>query len=161
MKEYIEFVKEALFGDSVSEIDKMFKRNEEKILSSAKLMREKFKVNENVLYRGVILDNKLSNTLKPLPDAKFLSFTEDYEIAKNFANINNDLAKYLVNEMNNPKGFIIEHIANLDEILFHYSWAELIGLDMYFNEEVMLLIQEQKEVILEQRGRTFNLKKVS
>lgn len=161
MKEYIEFVKECLFGTNSSETDKMFNKNKNKILASAKIMRDKFPLDEKVLYRGLILNKRLSNILNPLPDAKFISFTEDYDVALNFANINNDLAKYLVKSLSNPTGYTTAYVANPDEILFHYSWAELLGLDMYFNEEVMLMIQEQKEVILEQRMQTFTLKEIS
>jgi hypothetical protein len=168
MKEYIEFVWEAIFGTNPDRLNSFYLKNKNAILNSASLMRDKFPIENTIYYRGVILNpNKiLGRSLEPVSDVHFISFTEDRKVAEYFADKNSEVSRDMARNIPNATGYLIEHQAELSEILFHHSWTPHLGLhtqallhsrSLAFGRDAVNLIESQKEVILEQRGKSFTL----
>lgn len=168
MQEYIEFVWQSIFGTDPVKNNLYYKRHENKILATAKLMREKYPIPNKTFYRGVILNPSkvLNNRLEPKDSCEVLYFSEDRKVAEFFADKNSEVSKHMARSISNAKGYVVEHKASEDEILFHYSWAPYLGLESHallysrslsFGLDAVNLIQEQKEVVLQQRGKLFQL----
>jgi len=163
MKNYIDYVWNNLVGSETNILGSLYNKHREEITRSAKLMNEKYPVDNKIFYRGIILSpSELGKgmILNPLRSVKQLSFSEDLDVALDFANTESDLATYIMRQEPDCKGYLIEHKANLDEILFHHSWLDVLGLDMTLDSGLLNLIRKQKEVILEQRMMPFRLKKI-
>lgn len=168
MQEYIEFVWQSIFGIDPIKNKMFFNKHQDKILAMAKLMREKYPVHNKTFYRGIILNSSkvINNTLEPKDSSEVVYFTEDKKVAEYFADKNSEVSKDMARNIPNAKGYIINHKAEDDEILFHYSWAPFLGLETHallynrslsFGRDADKLIQEQKEVVLQQRGKVFQL----
>jgi hypothetical protein len=169
MQEYIEFVWQSIFGTDPVKNNLFFRKHKGVILATARLMREKYPVTNKTFYRGIILNSSkvLSNTLEPKDSCEVIYFTEDRKVAEFFADKNSEVSKHMARSIQNAKGYVVEHEASDDEVLFHYSWAKHLGLDTHallynrslsFGKDAENLIQEQKEVVLQQRGKLFLLK---
>jgi hypothetical protein len=160
MEFYINFICNALLGGNPQAVDSFYATNESAIMRGAKLMQDKYPPKDYVYFRGILLEPKHLNgdLLKPLTHIKYLSFTEDETIANDFGDVKSEMSLFVMQQYPKSKGYLIEHKANLDEILFHHSWIDMLGLDMYFNAESMQVIKQQKEVILKQRLHPFKVK---
>lgn len=168
MQEYIEFVWQSIFGTDPVKNNMFFKKNQDRILATATLMRDKYPVENKTFYRGVILNSSkvLNNTLEPKDSCEVVYFTEDKKVAEYFADKNSEVSKMMARHIPKAKGYLVKHEAEDNEILFHYSWASYLGLDTHallynrslsFGKDAEKLIQEQKEVVLQQRGKVFLL----
>ena len=155
---YINFVCNALVASNTA-VDNYFKENQKDIEAFAEIMHQKAPIKVEKIYRGLLMEEALE-TLEPLPHIQFLSFSEDKKVAYDFADINSDISVAMRMENPNAKGYIIEYTPQKNEILFHHSWVDLMGLDWYLPKGSIELIREQKEVMLKQNMREFKLERV-
>ena len=163
MKNYINFICNALLGANPRDTDAFFELHQKEIENTAKMMQEKHPIIElKSIYRGIILkDQDIKNgVLEAMSQIKYLSFSEDVEIAKIFANTESTMSSYLMAKVPDAKGYLITHTPSMGDILYHHSWVDVLGLDMFFGRGSMAVIREQKEIILKQRGMSFKLQKV-
>jgi hypothetical protein len=155
---YINFICNALTASGI-EVDKYYLDNKQSIDSYAKLMLQKYPVERKVLFRGLLLENHKHTRLDPLGHIQFLSFSESLKVAQDFADIESSISFAMRNSYPNSEGYLITHTPTYDEILFHYSWVDLLGLDWYLPKDGIELIKEQKEVTLKQTMKSFELQK--
>lgn len=111
------------------------------------------------VFRGICLDPKDAQglKLKPFSHARYISFSEDLEIAKTFADMDHDMSAFFRASSPYFKGYLISHsIAGLHEVMFHWNWAKELGLKNYLGHNIES-VMEQKEVIIYARGQVFDL----
>ena len=110
-------------------------------------------------YRGILLHPSVDSTLEPLHYIKTISFTDDLTVAHEFASTTSPMSSYVMSVNPDFKGYIIKHKPEPKEVLFHYSWFDDLGLNN-FEELDREVVMEQKELILFQNNRLFNLERV-
>lgn len=139
--------------------DHLFSQYSQEIVKVAAFLR----ANTNMrgvgkVHRGILLQDEYAKDLiiKPVLHCSFLSFSEDIEIAKSFADINSEISAYVRMERPDSKGYLIEYEPSAMEILFHWTWAEVLQLDKTGMVD-MELIRNQKEVMVMQTGKEFPL----
>jgi hypothetical protein len=102
------------------------------------------------IYRGIILDpSEVHNgVVKNVPEIKYVSFTENKEVATAFADPKNPMAQFLMQLYPNKQGYLITK-TNYDpkELLYHHSWSRLFPMQQIFGTDAKSL-EIQKEVIL-------------
>lgn len=154
---YMNFILNALAGrnpDSYYDVHKKF------IDGWLKQWRATHPLSPVKVYRGVILDpkevEKWGGKLPPLEHIRYISFSEDKEIAEVFADMLNPMAQFFRAKHPKHEGYLIEHTADLSEILFHHAWTKELEIVKYFGEETRH-VYEQKEVMLANTFMTFNL----
>jgi hypothetical protein len=154
---YMNFILNALMGGNPKGVDAYYGKNKEAIDSVASVLVKKMKLNPQQVYRGILLDPKevTDLVLKPMHEILYLSFSTDKEIAEDFADMNSEMSFMVKFQQPHFKGYVIEHIAQPAEILFHHSWAIPLGVGAHLDMEVIL---KQKEVMLKQEGKKFPLK---
>lgn len=159
MQTYIEFVCKALLGGNPKETDSFLEKNKDAIYETAKLMHEKHPIESKTLYRGILLEPQYSKNLvlDPMPNVKYLSFSESKDLALTFADTEDFMSQFVMERRPESRGYLIEYKPDLDEILFHYSWFDVLGLDMNFSSQCVKVIEEQQEVTLKQGMQRFKL----
>lgn len=159
---YINFLCNALVGGDPTAVDDYCKENKEAIDHYADLMNKKHPVTLKKIYRGLLLldDESINQTLLPKDIIQYISFSESKEVAQDFANTNSTVSQFFMGQCPDARGYLVEHEPDSNEILFHYSWAEALGLDMTFGKGSMKVIQEQQEVMLKQTMKEFKLTSV-
>jgi hypothetical protein len=156
---YNNFIAQALVGFQPQVVDQIFMKYESRILKVANELNAMLPRTILKLYRGIILPENLCHkpTLTPISSIKYISCSVDKKAAEVFADINHPMGVSFKGK-GIHHGFIIELEANPEEVLYHYSWARLLGLYDFLDKSVL---DEQKEVILKQTWRTFKLTKFS
>ena len=154
---YLNFILNALRA-STSAVDAYYLEHKSSIEAYASLLNEKYPCPVTSLYRGILLEEDI-DLLPPLDHIQFLSFSEDRNVAYNFADIDSDISQFMKAQSPNAKGYVIEYTPEKDEILFHHSWVDCLGLDWYLHKASIDLLREQKEVTLKQSMKEFKLKR--
>lgn len=114
------------------------------------------------IYRGIIMNDKELEYLEPHPDFTYLSFTEDLEIAKVFANPADDLA-FVIRRLGEGQlyGYIAAYTPAIEEILFHHKFLEMLPYVEMLREVANIdasTIHKQKEVTILQPRDALELK---
>lgn len=138
--------------------DKYYFENRKYIDAFLKQLRFYFRPSPQKVYRGILLNPQdvPDLKLKPLDYMSFLSFSEDKSIAHVFADMESDMAmpyRYI-----NPEheGFLIEYTVQPDEIMFHHSWADTLGIERFFGDDIKI-VHAQKEVMIKNSPKVFDL----
>lgn len=154
-QKYLIFVSNALYGRNP---DKYYKENRKSINHIATTLRENHPPPLKKLYRGILLEDKFvkNNTFDPLHYVTYMSFSEDKKAARIFADPKNPMGDLLMSQNPTAKGYMIEYYPKVKEIMFHWKWSEVLGLNRVPFLD-MNLIQRQKEVIIRQTGQKLNL----
>jgi hypothetical protein len=150
---YMNFILNALLGTNP---DAYYREHQADIEAAAAVVRRAMGATNAEVWRGVLLDPREvpDLKLKPLDHITFLSFSSDREVAKGFANIDHPISQFVKWKTPHYKGYLIKHVAESNEILFHHDWADRLHIGKYIEIEV---VKSQKEVILNQTFRTFDL----
>ena len=151
MKIYWNFIFNALSGRNP---DNYYRKNSQSINLIAAVLRKKFPKSIKPLYRGILLspDEVHDGKVKHQSEITYVSFSEDKNIAIAFADIKNDISKYVAFSSPNKTGYLItKNTYDQNLMLFHYEWLSdtnamaafrrIVGADSKFAEI-------QKEVIL-------------
>ena len=102
------------------------------------------------IYRGIILDpSEVQNgVLKGVPEIKYVSFTENKEIAIAFADTENPMSEFMKFKYPNKVGYLItKNTYDPKQLLYHHSWSRLLPMQQAFGDDVKIL-EKQKEVML-------------
>ena len=151
LKIYCAFIFDALRGANP---DRFYRKHSQSIDLIAAVLRKKFPKSIKPLYRGILLspDEVHDGKVKHQSEITYVSFSEDKNIAIAFADIKNDISKYVAFWSQNKTGYLItKNTYDQDLMLFHYEWLNdtnamaafrrIVGADSNFAEI-------QKEVIL-------------
>lgn len=159
LSNYLNFILNILTGVNC---DDYYRENKESIDKVIKIINERHKsmIPENQkIYRGILLDPNYGEILKPINHIEYLSFSTNKEVAEVFADINHEMAMFYRLHNKDHKGFLIESNVNDEEIIFHYEWASLFGINKIFSEKNMEIFLYQKEVIVKNRRVDYQLVK--
>jgi len=161
MGKYIHFVGHALLGYDPNANDKFLTDNKKEIEEVASFMLERYPIKEGIIYRGLLLVERdiKDSTLEPLEHIKYLSFTEDKEVALDFADTSSEISQFFMKKEPLAKGYLVEQFLKKEEVLFHYSWADSLGLYMLLGEDSRTLIEKQKEVMLKQQMKKLKVRR--
>lgn len=160
---YLTFIYQVLVPHT-NKADLFYSVHQESIERTAALLREEFGYELKKLYRGILLDstNVTDGVLEPINTIRYLSFTELRKVAQRFADVDDPMSWFGMNQSPRFRGYLIEHTPDPSEVLFHHSWAERLGL---YRMNLLHLdrstVEEQQEVVLRQNGRRFEVKAVT
>jgi hypothetical protein len=119
------------------------------------------------VFRGVVLKKEVSELL-PHKNLKYLSFTEDIDIATHFADPVNGFGQGIINikEQLGEHGYIISYTPRLEEILFVHGFLDILPYGEWISEigidpkEEIFHLKKQKEIMIVQPEQPFtNIKK--
>ena len=151
----MQFILNALRGGNP---DAYYFENQKYIDVFLKQLRYRFKPKRQKIYRGILMhpDSVKGRKLTPLKHISYLSFSDDLSIAKVFADMNSDMAipfRYV-----NPDhgGYLIEHEAEPEEIIFHHSWTDALEIKKFFKYNVHV-VYAQREVMIKNSMKVFDL----
>ena len=148
----------ALFGLSPGAADKFLCENLATIKAYAQELLIKIDYKPETIYRGVILNEKVDELI-PHKNFTYLSFSENKTVAESFGDPTETgfgSVAFLGNY-----GYVIEYIPNLNEILYHNKFAEMLPYrqklgSMGFNDDT--LIQQREVMILQPENPFTNIK---
>lgn len=163
---YYNFLVSALRGDTLNS-DSLMKDYNQEILKGLSIFLEyvpnKYKEVKR-LYRGYLLEPHVVKTdkdghyVESLEVVKSLSFSVDKKVAEEFADTTTPISSYVMEINPTSKGYIAElDFYDIKDVLFSYEWVKYLPLSITTQHLNMDLINEQKEVILLNKGDTFRL----
>ena len=106
--------------------DRYMTIHRETVVRVAQRLTKQLQYKPGPLYRGIILPKQVT-CIEPHKNLQYLSFSEDINVARHFANFNGigsdivDLTKQL-----GTFGYVIEYSPQQHEILFHHALLELL-----------------------------------
>lgn len=151
---YFDWSCRALLGGNPVGADNYLNNHLEVIKGVAQALLKKVEYTPKEIYRGVIL-NEPTLELDPHPNFTYLSFSENRRIAENFADPSEEgfgslffLGNY---------GYVIEHTPSLEDILFHFSFVDVLPYEEVFRRAGIEnpLLKSQEEVTILQPEQRF------
>jgi hypothetical protein len=147
----------ALIGKEPVKVDNYLKENLIEIQQVARSLLYIINYKPAEIYRGVILKHDQNYRLKPHPNFTYLSFSEDINIAKSFADPgpNGFGSVYFLGHF----GFIIKYTPTIEEILFHHKFLNILPYASAFEQLGIIdnVTMFQKEVIILQPEEPFKM----
>lgn len=122
---YFTFVLYAVYG-KLAIADQLLRLYHEEIYATADAMRRQFgPATLPKLYRGLVVDAQDvdGEVLKPQLDVEFVSFSEKRDCAEWFADPRSIMNEYMLEHKPLARGYLIEHQAKPEDVLYHWSWA--------------------------------------
>lgn len=158
MEIYFNWTCNALLGLNPVGADNYLKKNIVVIKKAAQFLLNKIGYTPKEIYRGIILQYKLKNgELPPHENFTYLSFSEDKKIARSFADPSPEGFGSVYDLGEN--GYIISYTPRIDEIIFHYKFAEILPFAKAIEQGGITgsadTIEEQKEVTILQPSSPF------
>jgi hypothetical protein len=130
--------------------DEFYSQHQKEIDKVADILRNRFGPKTGTtIYRGIILDPSEVNNgmVKSVPEIKYVSFSEDINVAIAFADPQNPMASFLTKLYPNKRGYVITEHYDPKLLLYHYSWSKIFPMEKIFGMDALSL-EKQKEVIL-------------
>lgn len=154
---YYNFVANVLKGNN-NGADQLYKANRLSIDSIAAKLRKRYPTSLKKIYRGMLLDDKFvkNNMFDPMHKIQYMSFSEHKLGASEFADPHSWMSQIFMMGEPNAKGYMIEYHPKPKEILFHWRWAEIVGITRLPDLEMHDLMR-QAEVIIKQTGQKLSL----
>ena len=135
--------------------------NQSAIFQVAQQLLQDIHYRPRPIYRGIILKEPILS-LKPHRNLKYLSFSDDLEVAQYFADVNGFGSQHVdVATQLGTYGYVIEYTPKLNEVLFHYDllsilpYAEAFSLLGMHGEYEIQSITWQKEIMILQPNEPF------
>lgn len=161
MKIYFNWSANALFPYCPGAADRYLKENRIVVIGVAQELLQLIDYTTSFIYRGIILRSEV-NAVKPHKQFEYLSFLSDRSVAEHFADVEGFGSEILnVVDQLGQYGYVIEHIPDKSEILFHHQFLSILPyseaftmLGMDGRAEVESL-KRQKEVIILQPQQPF------
>jgi hypothetical protein len=105
-----------------------------------------------LIHRGVIFAEE-KKTLAPFKNYNLISFSEDLDIAKKYANPNSEISLPLTMQMQNPNGYLITLDRNkeefhFDDIIHSVLILSKMNFFKYIDATWAKQIQEDREVLI-------------
>jgi hypothetical protein len=121
---YVNWVVPAVTGVTPA-ADAILAEHRAQVLEVAAVLREMLAVEARRLYRGLLLDPEQTagGILQPDPELEFLSWTEDRDVACWFADPESAVSGNIRESRPGIEGFLVEHLPDPAEILFHHTWG--------------------------------------
>lgn len=145
--------------------DQYFELNQKEIMGVAALIYKRFPFPIKTIWRGILLtDKEASGLLKPGSAINFLSFSDERDVALDFAMPLPDLRIMFSSQgRHDVKGYLIGHTPSPSEIIYHWSWGRALGVHEWFEKEYgdTSLIEAQKEIILKETNISFALQRIN
>lgn len=147
---YIMWLQKYIIGDRITS-DWVLKNYRPYMVQCAKYLQQLNGVNERLVYRGVLLDPKETLETHNLWKFDHVSFTDDKNVAKAFADINSKYGFMIQATHPDYVGHLIRHkVTETDDFIwFDHTWKK--GLPKELLE--MVKFWNQKELII---GRNIN-----
>jgi hypothetical protein len=122
---YINFALNAVLG-RLSDADAIFCAAASDIYFVAYELSKRFPLPNSELYRGLLLDPR--EEFKHQYEYKFLSWSEDRDVARWFASPDSFISKEVTERKPHTRGYVLTlpHTKR-PTVLFHYSWANAFG----------------------------------
>lgn len=154
---YINFTIHAIFG-KLREADAIMRFGGEAVRQVATDLAAELPVAPMPIYRGVLLNPGETFAADPVPT--FLSWSEDRDVALWFACPRSVVSEPIMQMKPQLRGYVIELPHVQSRVLFHYSWAGMLGglarfalLHPLMGEEggrqIRWSLQTQREIITE------------
>jgi hypothetical protein len=162
---YFSFITYAIVG-KMAEADQMLGSHEAVILECARKLLRKTAYGE--IHRGVILSQSGLSYLKPEWQRRFISFSENHLVAKNFADSDPKSGFGFGGMGLGEFGYTIRCLPAPSEVLFHHSLLQYPGINKMVSDGIALLtglngdealatLISQEEVILLNTGQIYHL----
>lgn len=142
--------------------DKIFFAHFKSILWVASELRRLYGAPDQVLYRGILCDEKyiaFDGKLNASYIPPSISFSEDKAVAEEFADIDSFMSAIIKMHGGPRTGYIIEHRPAMKEILFYWKWMEPLGILKHMTKHNQDVLTQQKEVVIVQSGIRFAVTK--
>jgi len=91
-------------------------------------LQRQLPIEHKPLYRGMLLDPNAP--LATDPAYTFVSWSEDYEVARWFGSRESYVSELLAEAKPHLRGFVMMLPAPTVRVLFHYTWANAIGMPL-------------------------------
>lgn len=134
---YLNFILLAVVG-KMGEADGLFERFPGVIEGVARMLRTRTPPPRRPLYRGLLLDpREVATGHLSADERRFLSFTEDRDLALWFAHPCSIMSSFMVEAEPHKRPYLAERGASAptDDIIFHYTWVpgieRAVGMSMY------------------------------
>lgn len=166
-QKYLSFVGNAIRA-STKQCDDYFDNNRSSIKFVAKRLLSNLRVARKPIYRGIILPKSkvLDGRVASIDHIKFLSFSTNRAKALDFAYIYPEYKNVFESRGDRDlESYLITYTPEPDEIIYHWKWAEPIGLrgilarHDWTPEEIEFAFA-QEEVLLEDYGKSFKVDRV-
>jgi len=159
MNLYVNFLARALVP-SHGNSDVFYQRFRAPIERAACLLRTRLGVQQEVLWRGVLVSPETvrDGWLSPIPHIQSLSFTESRSVAEVFADMRSRMSFLVRLHYPGHRGYLIQHTPSPAEVLFSYRCCESLNLfEIGITHLDRKTVLEQQEVLLRQTGRRFRV----
>jgi hypothetical protein len=154
---YFNWSLSALVGAQPAKADSYLKANLAEIRRAARHLLSLINYKPNTLYRGIILQDELKNGLPSHPNFTYLSFSEDLEIARSFADPgpNGFGSVYYLGS----HGYVISYLPQVEEVLFHHKLLKLLPYQEGFEQLGIVdnVTMYQQEVMILQPDKPFTM----
>jgi hypothetical protein len=124
---YVNFVAMAIIGDQAG-ADEIARQHPGPVAAGAAFVRRVKGVQLQKLYRGVLLTPEMAarDMLQPRRsgEEQYDSFTESLDVACWFASASSYMAALVMLQRPTSVGYVVEHEAKKDDVLWHWSWAK-------------------------------------
>lgn len=126
---YVNWVLPAIAG-VMPAADAILREHRDQVVEVAAMLREMLGLEPKRLYRGILLEPEQSarGILDPDPALPFLSWTEDRDVACWFADPRSFASGDIQATKPAIEGFLVEHLPEPSQILFHHAWAHRFPL---------------------------------
>lgn len=148
-------------------VDQFVAKNELVLREVSKKMFNDYPFELKTLYRGILVGKehiKKKNGvryLRPMPDLRYISFSENPISAKEFADVNSEMSQFLRLRFPHYKGYVIQFKPEPRDIFIHYKWSLGMRIDDVLVARGITgsaeTIRSQKEVTLWQNNKLFRL----
>lgn len=118
-------------ADKVLEVE----ASKAEICKTAAELLELINYTPDTIYRGIVMEAPQA-TIVPHKNFKYLSFTEDREIARHFADPINGFGQGIIDIKTQlgEYGYIIEYIPTINEVLFHWKFLNILPYKQAFTQ---------------------------
>lgn len=159
---YFNWSANQLAGDSVA-TDKYLRDNLDTIKKVASGLLRKINYQPTLIYRGVIMKERELTHLQPHPGFTYLSFSENLEMAKIFADPDHYMAFVMKHRLGEEQlySYIVEYTPQIEEVLFHHKFLEILPYVQLLREVANIdasKIHEQQEVTILQPAYPLEVK---
>lgn len=156
---YFNWSSHALIGSNPTMSDRYLRENYSVIKSVADYFLTAINYKPVEIYRGILMQEPSLNKLMPHKNMTYLSFSEDLEIAKSFADVNGFGSQFGINHLLGKYGYVISYTPQLNEVLFHHHFINILPYIKTWNlmgiDGTEKTLEIQKEVTITQPAQPF------
>lgn len=149
---YFNWSSSALLGTNPTASDWYLRKNYNTIQQVATCLLNKMNYQPKEIYRGILMHDEALTELLSHSNMTYLSFSEDINIAKSFADINGFGSQFGINHLLGTNGYIVTYMPDASEVLFHHSFIDVFPYIKVWNQSGIdgteKTLEIQKEVTI-------------